>query len=256
MSSPVGWAGASLLPAPPSTLLELEAGSSSFCWRVPHAVAKRSTTHAATRPHLDFTLIASAPAGWSPTRDDRIRRSQRAGRLPDQAYLLAEDGGQLHSTRSAIHAIVSAVSAGCAGRLHHVAEHEPDHHVDQHVDPVLLEMDLVGHHVLTDHLAGRPEQRLGVGRQQREQLALRTLAAAEDRVQQRVGAGQLEHPAGGRLDRADQVVGVVLEGRVDDLEEQLELAQHHRLGQLRLAADLVVDRLPADARPGRRAWPS
>ncbi len=31
------------------------------------------------------------------------------------------------------------------------------------------------------------------------------------------------------------------------VEEQVQLAHHHRLGELRLAAELVVDRLPADA---------
>ena len=41
--------------------------------------------------------------------------------------------------------------------------------------------------------------------------------------------------------------GLSGERRVDVVEEQVELAHHHGLGQLGLAAELVVDRLAADA---------
>ncbi len=46
---------------------------------------------------------------------------------------------------------------------------------------------------------------------------------------------------------ADQVGRVRVEGDGDQLEEPVQLAQDHRLGEQRLGADLVVDGLPADA---------
>ena len=82
--------------------------------------------------------------------------------------------------------------------------------------------------------------------QQRQQLAVGSLRAAQDRVQQRVGAGEVEDAVRRRLDRGHQVIRMVRERRVDAVEEQLHLAHHHRLGELRLGAELVVDGLPAD----------
>src|SRR3954466_1458887 len=90
MSSPAGWAGAALLPPPPSTSLAVDAGSSSLDWMLPHAVTLSSTTHAATRLHLDFKLIPSAPA-------DRSVGPPIASAAPSPCaglgVLLAEDRG-------------------------------------------------------------------------------------------------------------------------------------------------------------------
>ncbi len=75
-------------------------------------------------------------------------------------------------------------------------------------------------------------------------------------LQQQVVLGGLEHRARRVADRGDQVGRVGVEGDRDQPEEPLQLAQDHRLGEQRLRADLVVDRLPADpdhvGQPGHR----
>ena len=93
---------------------------------------------------------------------------------------------------------------------------------------------------------GRIDEGARVRRQQGQQLAVAAVGGRHDRPEQAVPAGSLEHAARRLLDGGDRVVVMHVEGHPDEREEALQLVGHHRLGEGRLRADLVVDRLPAD----------
>ena len=124
---------------------------------------------------------------------------------------------QPRSTRAAIQAMSSAVSAGDAdGCMTWLSTTRTTMSIAAS-RWAASSLDVVRRHPLGDHQLGRGEQRLGVGGQQRQQLGVGAVGGGDDRVQQPVVLGQLEHGARRRADRGDQVVGVPVEGGADDL---------------------------------------
>ena len=108
---------------------------------------------------------------------------------------------------------------GTAGRLHDVAEHHPHHHVDGDVEVRAVQADVVRRERLGDHLLGDREQRVRVGREQREQLGVGAVGRGHDGMEQLVVLGELEHAVRRGADRVDQVVGVPVEGGGHHVEE-------------------------------------
>ena len=93
-----------------------------------------------------------------------------------------------------------------------------------------------------------------MGGQQRQQLGVGAVGGGDDRVQQRV----VLRPARARRARRPRIAatrssGCASKARVDRRRGTVELGRIIASASARLGADLVVDRLPADARPGRRA---
>ena len=86
-----------------------------------------------------------------------------------------------------------------------------------------------------------------MGGQERKDVGVGAVRGRHHRVQQLVVLSQLEHRADRALQRAGEVIGMVVERTGHHPQEALQLGHDHRLGQRLLGADLVVDRLPAHA---------
>ena len=150
-------------------------------------------------------------------------------------------------TRSATHAMSSAVAAGSRRGLHDVAEHQPDDHVDDGVEPV------------------RRRGRSGSSRSARATTILAP-TSSDSACVVRSGSSSVSAPwvaettacrralfwAYFRTRRAESRIawirssGFSSNERTTPARNRSSSREHHRLGQVVLGADLVVDRLPAD----------
>ena len=152
----------------------------------------------------------------------------------------------------------SAVRVRRAGRLHDVAEHHPDDHVDGGVE-VLARPAPTSYGATrsaTTALAA-PSSELGVRGQQRQQLGVGAVGGGDDRVQQRVVLGELEHVAR----RAPRIAptrssGWASKARFTTPRNRSSSCRIIASASAGLGADLVVDGLPADADPVGEPWPS
>ena len=210
-------------------------GSSASCSGPATAASRCRTT--SPRP-------SARPSSWRRSG----AQARVAGRTQVHAY---------RSTRSAIQAMSSAVAAGVSGGLHDVAEHHPHHHVDGGVELVRrrARRRTAPTRSATTALAARAATRrawsaAAAARCRRRGWPRRPRAAAGCPARARAPPGRPPRIA------ATRSSGWSSKATRDHAEEPVELAQDHRLGQPRLGADLVVDRLPADpdrvGEPGHR----